>query len=152
MAPIFFVRTGMMVDLGQVTPNALALAGALSVVAVIGKLVAGWGVIGKRGGNRMLIGIGMVPRGEVGLIFANVGAGIVVEGHPLIEPGVFSAIVVMVMATTIVAPPWLAYQIRRVENRERTSDNDDDSPNAEPQDSASDKVPGKHTGAVGVNP
>lgn len=119
MAPIFFVRTGMMVDLGQVTLSALALAGALSVVAIVGKLVAGWGVIGKNKGNRMLIGIGMVPRGEVGLIFANVGAGITVAGHALIEPGVFSAIVVMVMATTIVAPPWLAWQIRRVESRER---------------------------------
>ncbi len=134
MAPIFFVRTGMMVDLGQVTFSALALAGALSVVAIIGKLVAGWGVVGKRGGNRMLIGIGMIPRGEVGLIFANVGAGIMVAGHPLIEPGVFSAIVVMVMATTIVAPPWLAFQIRRVENQERDASRGAPPPSAQRPD------------------
>ena len=60
------------------------------------------------------VGIGMIPRGEVGLIFANVGAGIRFEGKPLIAAGVYAAIVLMVMATTVVTPPWLAQRIRRV--------------------------------------
>jgi Kef-type K+ transport system membrane component KefB len=59
----------------------------------------------------------MVPRGEVGLIFANVGAGIQFEGEPLIEAGVYAAIVLMVMATTVVTPPWLAQRIRQVSRK-----------------------------------
>jgi Kef-type K+ transport system membrane component KefB len=113
MAPIFFVRTGMMVQLGGIGTEPLILALALTVVAVIGKLVSGLGV---RGGtaDKLTVGIGMVPRGEVGLIFANVGAGIQFEGAPLIEAGVYAAIVLMVMATTVVTPPWLAQRIRQV--------------------------------------
>lgn len=118
-APVFFVRTGMMVDLGQIDASALLLAGALSAVAVVGKLVAGLGVRGGRGGaDRMTVGIGMVPRGEVGLIFADQGARIQQNGHPLIEAGVYAAIVLMVMLTTVVTPPWLAWQLRRVARRE----------------------------------
>jgi Kef-type K+ transport system membrane component KefB len=113
MAPIFFVRTGMMVQLGGIGTEPLLLALALMVVAVLGKLIAGLGV---RSGtaDRFTVGIGMVPRGEVGLIFANVGAGIQFDGHPLISAGVYAAIVLMVMASTVVTPPWLAYRIRRV--------------------------------------
>ena len=113
MAPIFFVRTGMMVQFGGIGTGPLLLALALTVVAIVGKLVAGVGVRGKTI-DRLTVGIGMVPRGEVGLIFANVGAGIQFEGEPLIEPGVYAAIVLMVMATTVVTPPWLAQRIRKV--------------------------------------
>ena len=117
MAPIFFVRTGMMVQLGGIGTEPLILALALTVVAIVGKLVSG---IGVRGGtaDRLTVGIGMVPRGEVGLIFANVGAGIQFEGAPLIEAGVYAAIVLMVMASTVVAPPWLAQRIRQVTRNE----------------------------------
>ena len=116
MAPIFFVRTGMMVQLGGIGTEPLLLALALTVVAVVGKLVAGLGV---RGGtaDKLTVGIGMVPRGEVGLIFANVGAGIQFEGKPLIAAGVYAAIVLMVMATTVVTPPWLAQRIRQVSRK-----------------------------------
>ncbi|MEM1414530.1 MAG: cation:proton antiporter [Myxococcota bacterium] len=110
MTPIFFVRTGMMVDLSGVSAEPLVLAAALSVVAVIGKLVAGLGVRGAI--DRWTVGIGMVPRGEVGLIFADVGAGIMVAGHPLIEADVYMAIVLMVMVSTVVAPPWLSSRLR----------------------------------------
>ena len=112
LAPIFFVRTGMLVKLGSVTTTALGLAAALSVVAVIGKLVAGFGIAPSKG-NRLVVGIGMVPRGEVGLIFANVGAEIVVHGKPLLSGTVFSAIVLMVMVTTVISPPWLAIELSR---------------------------------------
>ncbi len=117
VAPIFFVRTGMLVELGGVTVDALLLSLGLSVVAVFGKLVAGLGVRGGQG-DRLTVGVGMVPRGEVGLIFANVGVGIQVDGHPLIEPGVYMAVVLMVMATTVVTPPWLAQRLRNVQASE----------------------------------
>jgi Kef-type K+ transport system membrane component KefB len=113
MAPIFFVRTGMMVRFGGIGTEPLVLALALTVVAIVGKLVAGFGV---RGGtaDKLTVGIGMVPRGEVGLIFANVGARIHVGGEPIIAAGVYAAIVLMVMASTVVTPPWLAQRIRKV--------------------------------------
>ncbi len=113
VAPIFFVRTGMMVQLSGIGGEPLFLALALTVVAIVGKLVAGLGVRGKTA-DRVTVGIGMVPRGEVGLIFANVGAGIRFEGKPLIAAGVYAAIVLMVMASTVVTPPWLAQRLREV--------------------------------------
>ncbi|MBX3251252.1 MAG: cation:proton antiporter [Myxococcales bacterium] len=120
MAPIFFVRTGMLVDLGGVSADPLILAGALTVVAVLGKIVSGLGVRGKI--DRMTVGVGMVPRGEVGLIFADVGRAIRVDGGaPLIGPDVYMAVVLMVMGTTVLAPPWLAWQLRRVLKRERAA-------------------------------
>nr|MCU0672505.1 cation:proton antiporter [Myxococcota bacterium] len=109
-------RTGMLVDLSGVSAQPLILALALIVVAVIGKLFAGLGVRGKV--DKMTVGVGMVPRGEVGLIFADVGRGIRVDGHPLIEPDVYMAVVLMVMGTTVIAPPWLAWQLKRVLARE----------------------------------
>jgi Kef-type K+ transport system membrane component KefB len=118
MAPIFFVRTGMMVDLGGIGTEPLVLAAILTVVAVVGKLVSGLGVRGTTA-DKLTVGIGMVPRGEVGLIFANVGAGIQFEGEPLIEAGVYAAIVLMVMASTVVTPPWLAQRIRQVVRKQQ---------------------------------
>lgn len=112
VAPIFFVRTGMMVDLSGLTMDPLIIALALSVIAVLGKLVSGLGVRG--GVDRWTVGIGMVPRGEVGLIFADVGRGIVNDGEPLIQPEIYMAIVLMVMATTVVTPPWLAARLKKV--------------------------------------
>jgi Kef-type K+ transport system membrane component KefB len=116
LAPIFFVRTGMMVELGGIGAEPLLLALALTVVAIVGKLVAGFGVRGSTA-DKLTVGIGMVPRGEVGLIFANVGAGIQLGGKPLIAAGVYAAIVLMVMASTVVTPPWLAHRIRRITHK-----------------------------------
>ncbi len=113
VAPVFFVRTGMMVELSGIGLEPLFLALAMTVVAVVGKLVSGFGVRGKTA-DRLTVGIGMVPRGEVGLIFANVGAGIRTDGKPLIEAGVYAAIVLMVMATTVITPPWLAQRLKKV--------------------------------------
>lgn len=114
LAPIFFVRTGMMVDLSGLSAEPLILAAALSLVAVLGKLVTGLGVIGGTGADRLTVGVGMIPRGEVGLIFANVGAGIVVEGEPVIVPQVYMAIVLMVMVSTVITPPWLSQRLRKL--------------------------------------
>lgn len=63
--------------------------------------------------NRLVIGMGMVPRGEVGLIFAGVGSSLMLDGAPIISPGVFSAIVLMVLTTTLLAPVGLRWAFRR---------------------------------------
>jgi Kef-type K+ transport system membrane component KefB len=103
--PIFFVTVGMKVDLSKLNPFAegalLGLALALAVVAIGSKLVAGLAVY-HPGTRRWPVGVGMVPRGEVGLIFA--GAGLAAA---VVAPDLYSALVVMVMITTFVAPPWL---------------------------------------------
>lgn len=104
--PLFFVLAGMQVRLEVfLDPSILAVAVALSVAAVAGKLVSG--LAAGRGVNRWLVGWGMVPRGEVGLIFAFVGKSLGV-----VSDAAFSAIVVMVMLTTLVTPPVLAYLLR----------------------------------------
>jgi Kef-type K+ transport system membrane component KefB len=113
MAPIFFVRTGMVVELGGIGTEPLVLALALTAVAVLGKIVSGLAVRGEAA-DKLAVGIGMIPRGEVGLIFANVGAGIRLGNKPLIEAGVYAAIVLTVMASTVITPPWLAQRIRHV--------------------------------------
>lgn len=103
--PIFFVTVGMKVELSKLNPFAegaqLGLALALAVVAIGSKLVAGLAVY-HPGTRRWPVGVGMVPRGEVGLIFA--GAGLAAS---VVAPDLYSALVVMVMITTFVAPAWL---------------------------------------------
>jgi Kef-type K+ transport system membrane component KefB len=120
LVPVFFVLMGMRTDLKAfVAPGVLSLAGALVVVAIIGKLAAGLGALGK-GLDRLSIGIGMVPRGEVGLIFASIGAGLTVQGQKVVDPSVFSAVVVMVIVTTMVTPPFLKWSLARAEARRPT--------------------------------
>jgi Kef-type K+ transport system membrane component KefB len=70
-------------------------------------------VIGK-GIDRLTVGLGMIPRGEVGLIFANIGLGLTVGGERLVDDATFSAIVVMVIVTTLVTPPALKWSLGRV--------------------------------------
>ena len=113
LVPIFFVVMGVRTDLrvfGNV--HVLGLAAALTVAAVAGKQLCALGVVG-RGYDRLSIGIGMIPRGEVGLIFANMGLTLVVGGHAVVDQSVFSALIVMVMATTLVTPPMLQWSFGR---------------------------------------
>lgn len=111
--PIFFVMMGFQVDLKSFRdPQVLLLATGLTVAAIIGKQVCSLGVIGP-GIDRLSVGIGMIPRGEVGLIFAAIGQGLMSHGEPVIRPSVYSAIVVMVMVTTLVTPPLLSWSLRR---------------------------------------
>jgi Kef-type K+ transport system membrane component KefB len=106
-APIFFVSVGASVNLRLLVPDTpearavLLLALALLVVAVLGKLAAGWAAPWTRF-RRLVVGVGMVPRGEVGLIFADIGRRSGVLGDD-----VFGAVVLVVMATTFIAPPAL---------------------------------------------
>jgi Kef-type K+ transport system membrane component KefB len=110
LVPIFFVRMGMNVDLGALGGGSLALAAALTLAAVLGKQACALAVV-TPGADRLAIGLGMIPRGEVGLIFANIGLTLAVAGKPVLGPGEFAAIVAMVMLTTLVTPPLLRWRM-----------------------------------------
>lgn len=111
--PVFFVQMGMRTDLGALmTPSTLLLGGVLIIVAMVGKLVSGLGALGP-GLDRLTIGIGMIPRGEVGLIFANAGLGFSVGGKPVIDHGTYSALVLVVLVTTLITPAALAWSFAR---------------------------------------
>lgn len=113
LVPVFFVLMGVRTDLAAfAAPGVLTLASVLCAVAIIGKLVAGVGAQGK-GLNRVAIGIGMVPRGEVGLIFASIGSQLTVKGQRVIDEQLFSAVVLMVIVTTLVTPPLLKWSFKK---------------------------------------
>jgi Kef-type K+ transport system membrane component KefB len=112
LVPVFFVFMGMHVDLTAFARlNVVGLAALLTVAAIAGKLACSVGAIGRL--DRLSIGIGMIPRGEVGLIFANIGLGLTVAGQRIVDQGVFSALVIMVIVTTIVTPPALKWSLGR---------------------------------------
>jgi Kef-type K+ transport system membrane component KefB len=105
--PIFFVVVGAAVDLRSINPfdadarRFFWIGLALTVIGIIGKVAAGF-VVWQKGLNRTVIGVGMIPRGEVGLIFAQIGLS-----TQLISGGMYSAVALMVMLTTFIAPPLL---------------------------------------------
>ena len=108
LVPIFFVTVGAKADLNVLNPlipdnrNGLLIAAFLITVAIAGKVVTGWVVFGIPEINRLAIGIGMIPRGEVGLVFAGIGTASGVIDKPLQV-----AIIIMVILTTFLAPPFL---------------------------------------------
>ncbi len=113
LTPIFFVITGAQVDLASFGGGGtLILAAALTAAAVIGKQSCGLVAYGK-GVHRLSVGIGMVPRGEVGLIFAATGASLVLGGQAVVPPATYAAIVMMVLFTSLLTPPLLAWSLRR---------------------------------------
>ncbi|MFK0732924.1 MAG: cation:proton antiporter [Gloeotrichia echinulata GP01] len=108
LVPIFFVTVGAKTDLGVLNPaipsnrEGLIMATFLIGVAILGKVITGLSVFGQPEINRLAIGVGMIPRGEVGLVFAGVGAASGVLSKPL-----GAAIIIMVILTTFLAPPLL---------------------------------------------
>ena len=113
MAPIFFVMMGIRTDLHAFAePGVLGLAAVLTLAAIAGKQLCALGVIGK-GDDRLSVAIGMTPRGEVGLIFANIGLTLMVAGERIVDQSVFSAVVIMVIATTFITPPALKWSFER---------------------------------------
>ncbi|NET59650.1 MAG: cation:proton antiporter [Symploca sp. SIO2E6] len=108
LVPIFFVTVGAKADLSVLNPaipsnrEGLIIATFLIVVAIFGKVVTGWSIFGKTPINRFAIGVGMIPRGEVGLVFAGIGSASGVLSKPL-----EAAIIIMVILTTFLAPPFL---------------------------------------------
>ncbi|WP_165222738.1 cation:proton antiporter [Aquisphaera insulae] len=115
LVPIFFVMMGLQVDLRTLAdPRAMGLAAVLFVAAVVGKQVCSFGAL-EKGLDRLSIGIGMIPRGEVGLIFAAIGRRLQLNGTNVVDDGTYSALVLVVMATTLVTPPLLKISVQRYE-------------------------------------
>ncbi len=116
LVPIFFVLMGLQVDLRVFAkPELLLYAGALTAAAIVGKQVCALAVFERRI-KRLAIGIGMIPRGEVGLIMAGIGATLTLPNaqrviEPVIGPATFGAVVMMVLATTLVTPPLLKWSL-----------------------------------------
>lgn len=114
LVPVFFVLMGMKTDLASFADaSALTLALALTVVGVVGKIAAGVGAHG-RPADKLTIGLGMIPRGEVGLIFAGIGAELRVGDQPVLDARSFTALVIVIVVSTLVTPPLLAARIRRL--------------------------------------
>ena len=126
LVPIFFVLMGLKVDLRLFTRvDILGFASALTVAAIVGKQICALGVV-ERGVNRLALGLGMIPRGEVGLIFAGIGASLMLPSvngvsEPVISPATFGAVVIMVIITTMITPPALKWSL----GRKRTSKRED---------------------------
>jgi Kef-type K+ transport system membrane component KefB len=119
LVPVFFVLVGMTVEIAAfANRGVLGLATLLTVAAIVGKQLCALGGLGAPL-DRLSIGIGMIPRGEVGLIFANIGLGLAINGVPVIDGGIYSAVVIMVMLTTLVTPPLLQWSLARGEARSR---------------------------------
>jgi Kef-type K+ transport system membrane component KefB len=122
LVPIFFVLMGMKVDLRFFARlDLLGFAITLTLAAIIGKQVCSLGVL-ERGTNRLAIGLGMIPRGEVGLIFAGIGATLMLPDafgvpKPVISSSTFGVVVIMVIVTTLVTPPLLKWSLAREPKR-----------------------------------
>lgn len=112
LVPIFFVQMGMTVRLETFgAAGVLFFAAVLTGAAIAGKQVCG--LVVPKGLDRLSIGVGMVPRGEVGLIFAAIGAGLTIGGERVIDDVSNAAVVIMVIVTTMVTPPLLQATLRR---------------------------------------
>jgi Kef-type K+ transport system membrane component KefB len=110
--PIFFVMVGAAVDLRAMDRSFLIAGVLLTVVGILGKVAAGYTAFGQPV-RKLVIGVGMVPRGEVGLIFAQLGLS-----TGLLSSGLYSSLALMVIATTFVAPPALRALLKPAEKEE----------------------------------
>lgn len=107
--PVFFLQIGAQADLdAMLRPAALGLAAVLTVIGVIGKLASA-GAIRAGTADRLTVGIGMIPRGEVGLIVAGLGLS-----SGVLDRELFGGLLLMVLATTVIAPPLLGARLRRL--------------------------------------
>lgn len=118
LVPIFFVLMGMKVDLrvfGHL--DLLGFAVALTIAAIAGKQICSLALT-ERGLNRLAVGVGMIPRGEVGLIVAGIGVTLMLPNAtgtmaPVVSAATFGAVVIMVVITTLVTPPLLKMALSR---------------------------------------
>lgn len=134
LVPIFFVLMGLKVDLRLFARvDILGFAFVLTVAAIIGKQICSLGVV-ERGINRLAIGLGMIPRGEVGLIFAGIGATLMLPSanggsEPVIDSGTFGAVVIMVIITTLITPLALKWSLeRKTQEREGLDHGNEEGP------------------------
>lgn len=108
LVPIFFINMGMGVHLLSFgNTSILGFALVLTFVAILGKQACSLGVIFEKKLNKWAVGLGMIPRGEVGLIFASIGSKMNFNGEPVVNANTFSAVVIMVILTTLITPPVL---------------------------------------------
>jgi len=109
LIPVFFLRVGVDADLGQVLrPGTLGLAAFLVVAALVGKVLCGWCAVGSPA-DRVVLGLGMVPRGEVGLVFAGLGLR---EG--ILDAPQYGALLVTILVTALLGPLLLRRRLGRV--------------------------------------
>lgn len=110
LAPLFFILIGIQVKIETFLDwHVLMIASGLLLAAIVGKLLSGLGA--NRNDDRLLIGIGMLPRGEVGLVFASIGRVLGVISDEL-----FSAIILMIIFTTFIAPVWLKSRYEKTQS------------------------------------
>ena len=118
LVPIFFVLMGTKVDLRLfIRFDVLGFALVLTIAAIIGKQICSLGVL-EPNVDRLSVGLGMIPRGEVGLIFAAIGATLMLPtvsgvAEPVINSATFSAVVIMVVVTTLITPFALKWSLNR---------------------------------------
>ena len=116
LAPLFFMLIGIQVKIESFfDPSVLCMGIGLILAAILGKLLSGLGAGPKS--DRLLVGIGMLPRGEVGLVFASIGRTLGVISDQL-----FSAIILMVIVTTFIAPLWLKIHYAKTKPAQKLSD------------------------------
>jgi Kef-type K+ transport system membrane component KefB len=109
-APVFFVLMGIQVDVTAFAkPEILGLAVVLTIVAIAGKLFSG---VFAKGMDKKIIGIGMIPRGEVGLIFAGIGKSI-----GILDSSLFSSVIILVILTTLITPPALKWAFENYDRK-----------------------------------
>lgn len=107
--PVFFLQIGIAAEVDRfIEPNVLGIAGVLIVVAVLTKMASSLALF-RLPGDKLLVGLGMLPRGEVGLIFATIGLS---EG--VLDNDLFAALILVVLVTTLAAPPLLRIRLRAV--------------------------------------
>jgi Kef-type K+ transport system membrane component KefB len=110
LVPVFFVLMGARVSLGALAqPGALVVAGVLLLAAVVGKLTC---ALGAHGASRLAVAAGMMPRGEVTLIYASLGGSTLIQGKPLLDAPLYAALVFVIVATTVATPPLLRLSLR----------------------------------------
>jgi Kef-type K+ transport system membrane component KefB len=112
LVPVFFVRMGLLVRIDELgKPEVFGFALLLTLAAMLGKWACG--LVVPRRISRLTVALGMMPRGEVGLIFAGIGASLALEGRPLVNAETYAAAVLMVVVTTMATPPLLLWSLER---------------------------------------
>jgi len=112
--PVFFVIMGTKVDVSVFGNSTVVIyALFLTLAAVLGKQVCGLGVLDKSV-NKLAVGVGMIPRGEVGLIFVGIGAGLTLHGKTVVDSSTFGAVVIMVIVTTMLTPPLIKWRFKEL--------------------------------------
>ncbi|MCL2143426.1 MAG: cation:proton antiporter [Methanomassiliicoccaceae archaeon] len=117
LLPFFFVYVGMHIDLGSFSAELLLLAAVIIVLAVISKYIGcGAGTIlgdREKKSSPNIVGIGMIPRGEVGIIVATIGVAIMVDGSPAMSGDLFAVVIMMSIVTTLIAPFLLSRAFKK---------------------------------------